>query len=153
LQGAEGKLIVLNDDDPCHVNALLRWIYHDDYEEDSCKHAGPGHDIVAFHAGVEELADKYNLPELASKARERIESFLEQGWLWKLDIQNEVDAVFGLERNTPAYEYAETAIVKWCSENRSTVNSSVDDDRLASMLEENPRFALKLTRKLLGIKE
>jgi hypothetical protein len=57
---------------------MLLWLYDCKYTWDPYDVPG-GKSILAHHAGVADLADKYNLPSLAEYARQLLNYFL-RGW-------------------------------------------------------------------------
>jgi hypothetical protein len=111
--------------------------------------------MVAFHARVIELADKYDLPGLALVAQAHIDDFLAEYWSWwtGFDMQVEVESVFKPERKTAAYQYAESAIVTSFWKNRIKMAANAYNAEFTSVLEHNPRFACMLARKVFEIKD
>jgi hypothetical protein len=144
---------VLDDDNPDYVDAMLRWMYRDNYDARSYIVEGTDDGVIAFHVKVMNMADKYDLPGLARNARGQIHDFLSVNWWETNDIRVEVNSILKLsERDTAAYKYAEAAMMSSCCRDKGAkLAGTVSDSELKWVLRKYPRFTYLLACEMLGM--
>jgi len=72
------RKITLEEDTPEVVDAMLRFMYHFNYDEGSFLQARSS--PMVFHAEVYGIADKYDIPFLATYAKEKFKEAISTGW-------------------------------------------------------------------------
>ncbi|KUL81280.1 hypothetical protein ZTR_10828, partial [Talaromyces verruculosus] len=73
--------IALQDDDPCAIQAMIHFMYGFDYDSSGSEHsrASP----MLFNVKVYQIADKFVVPQLKQKAKEKFETIVQT--CWKMD--------------------------------------------------------------------
>jgi hypothetical protein len=89
----------MDDDDSVCIKVMLNWLYTNHYDPES--YAGLDSSI-AFNAEIADLADKYDLSDLAVAAWEDTLLII-AGSEWPDDFKSDLAAVFTHGRDTKSY--------------------------------------------------
>jgi hypothetical protein len=108
---------------------MLLWLYDCKYTWDPYNVPG-GKSILAHHAGVADLATKYNLPSLAEALRRLLDDFMDSlvysGSYNK--YLREITSIFEVEHASESYLRTQGRIISWWCDNREMVHGCFEDE-------------------------
>jgi hypothetical protein len=122
----------MDDDDPQCIEVMLVWLYtNNNAPEGACTLDSE----IAFDADMADLADKYNLPDLAVAVWETVAMRIDMIDL-SFDLESHVTAVFSSGRDTKSHRQAKDLIVEGILEAyRSDIRRDAADDWTALILD------------------
>jgi hypothetical protein len=135
----------MDDDDPECIEVMLYWLYTNRY---STKGSRTSTSDLAFDADMADLADKYDLPELAIAVWEFMTTCI-TSWDWYVQMEDHVAAVFSSGRDTKSYRQAENMIVEGFVKQQKIGQKDNNTMDWTELFQKNPRFASRIALKLL----
>jgi hypothetical protein len=133
---------------------MLLWLYNCKYTRDPYD-VPEGKSVLAHHAGVADLADKYDLPSLAESVRQLLDNFMDS--LVYSGSYNEclreITSIFEVKHASESYLRTQECIISWWCDNREMVHGCLEDEGILKVLEAFPRFSRKIAYHLFMPKE
>ncbi|QSZ32609.1 hypothetical protein DSL72_002188 [Monilinia vaccinii-corymbosi] len=80
IQESITGILDLEDDDPCTVARMIHFLYLQDYDDGEEEAEAPARGRLLVNAMVYVLADKYDVPALQARARDKYEEALATAW-------------------------------------------------------------------------
>jgi hypothetical protein len=139
----------MDDDDPSYLEAMLLWLYNCKYTRDPYD-VPEGKSVLAHHAGVADLADKYDLLSLAESVRQLLDNFMDSLVYSGSydDCLREITSIFEVEHASESYLRTQERIISWWCDKRAMVHGCLEDEGFLELLEACPRFSRKIAYHL-----
>ncbi|KAI9932487.1 hypothetical protein ASPWEDRAFT_166141 [Aspergillus wentii DTO 134E9] len=136
---AENK-IVLKEDDPHAVEAMIHFMYGFDYDSsgNNARRVSP----MLFNAKVYQIADKYSIPALKDISKEKFEHAVQKCW----EMDDFPHAIVEVYANSPSTDKGLRSIVTEIS--KMQIQKLIQKEDFQNVLEEVASFGADLTRLL-----
>jgi hypothetical protein len=134
----------MDDDDPYALQVLIEWLYTNQLPTYEGEHRSE----IYFNAMIADLADKYDLSDLAMAAWTKIAECTEDDQ-WHEFIAEDIEVLFSFEGKTNSVCQPEDMIIDDLYRRREDIIGKCGMVTFEDLLRDNPRFSWKIALKLL----